>query len=75
MVTPEEVITAMAEAELSTSVSNVQVDLPLVLQGLDSLDMATLMFALESKYNRQIPPEKAARLRTISDIVKFLNAP
>lgn len=73
MVTHEDVLAAMEEAALSIPIADVKVDVPLVSQGLDSLDMATLMFALESKYNKVIPPEKSARLRTVSDIVSFLN--
>jgi len=53
---------------VSTPIAKIKVDVPLVSQGLDSLDVATLtrMLALESKYND--------RLRTIEDIVAFLNA-
>lgn len=74
MVTQEDVLAAIEEVSESTSTADIQLDVPLVRQGLDSLDMATLMFALESKFNRPIPPEKSARLRTIVDIVAFLNA-
>jgi acyl carrier protein len=48
-------------------------DVPLVSQGFDSLDTSTLMLELEIKYKKAIPPEKAARLRTLKDIVNFLN--
>lgn len=74
MVTNEDVLAAMEEAAFSIPISSVKLDVPLVSQGLDSLDMATLMLALESKYNKVIAPEKSARLRTVVDIVAFLNA-
>lgn len=74
MVTNEDVLQALEGLDLSTPISDIKADVPLVSQGLDSLDMATLMLALESKYKKAIPPEKSARLRTIKDIVAFLNA-
>ena len=74
MVTKEDVLQALEGIDVSTPIADIKVDVPLVSQGLDSLDMATLMLALESKYKKAIPPEKSARLRTIHDIVAFLNA-
>lgn len=74
MITNEDVLQALEGIDVSTPIADIKVDVPLVQQGLDSLDHATLMLALESKYKRSIPPEKSARLRTIKDIVAFLNA-
>jgi acyl carrier protein len=74
MVTKDDVLQALEGVDVSTPVADLKADVPLVSQGLDSLDMATLMLALESKYKKAIPPEKSARLRTINDIVAFLNA-
>jgi acyl carrier protein len=74
MITNEDVLQALEGVDVSTPISGLRVDVPLVSQGLDSLDVATLMLALETKYKRAIPPEKAARLRTVTDIVAFLNS-
>ena len=74
MVTKEDVLQALEGIDVSTPIADIKVDVPLVSQGLDSLDMATLMLALESKYKKAIPPEKSARLRTINDIIAFMNA-
>lgn len=74
MITNEDVLQALEGIDVSTPIADIKVDVPLVSQGLDSLDMATLMLALESKYKKAIPPEKSARLRTVKDIVAFLNA-
>ena len=74
MITNEDVLQALEGIDVSTPIADLKADVPLVSQGLDSLDMATLMLALESKYKKTIPPEKSARLRTIQDIVAFLNA-
>jgi acyl carrier protein len=73
MVTTEDILRTMETVKVLTPVADIDVKVPLVAQGLDSLDVATLMLALESKYNRTIPPEKAARLRTVADIAAFLN--
>lgn len=73
MVTKEDILQALEGIDISTPIADLQADKPLVSQGLDSLDVATLMLALESKYKKAIPPEKSARLRTINDIVAFLN--
>jgi acyl carrier protein len=74
MVTKEDVLQALEGIDVSTPIADIKADVPLVSQGLDSLDMATLMLALESKFKKAIPPEKSARLRTINDIVAFMNA-
>ena len=74
MITNEDVLQALEALDLSTPIADIKMDTPLVSQGLDSLDMATLFLNLESKYKKSIPPEKSARLRTVTDIVAFLNA-
>jgi acyl carrier protein len=74
MVTTEDILRIMEAADLPGAGSNIQADAPLVKQGLDSLDMAELMLAVEKKYKKSIPVEQAARLRTLNDIVDFLNA-
>jgi acyl carrier protein len=74
MITVEDVLHIVKESDLPVDASKLDAGAPLVNQGLDSLDMATLMLALESKYKKAIPPEKAARLRTLTNIVEFLNA-
>jgi acyl carrier protein len=53
--------------------SDFKPDVPLVTQGFDSLDVATLMLELERAYNKSIPVENVARLRTVDQIAAFLN--
>ncbi|HVK64473.1 MAG TPA: acyl carrier protein [Polyangium sp.] len=74
MVTQQDVLQALEGTDVSTPIASLEMDVPLVSQGLDSLDIATLMLALESKYKKVIVPEQAARLRTVVDIVEFLNS-
>jgi acyl carrier protein len=74
MVTTEDILHLMEAAELHVSASEIKADAPLVKQGLDSLDMAELLLAVEKKYKKAVSVEQAARLRTLKDIVDFLNA-
>ncbi len=74
MATDADVLRALEGLDLSTPIADIKVDVPLVAQGLDSMDVATLILAVESIHNKAIPPEQAARLRTVSDIVAFLNS-
>lgn len=73
MISNEDILSVLAGMEIAINVSKLKTDVPLVIQGLDSLDVATLMFELESKYQKPLPPEKSARLRTIEQIVEYLN--
>lgn len=74
MITIDDIIRTMEGADLPATPANLKTDVPLVSQGFDSLDMATLLIALEARYKKTIPLEKAARLRTLEDLVAFINA-
>jgi len=41
--------------------------------GADSLDMIEMLMALEDNFGITVPDEKAAELRTVGDIVKFID--
>ncbi len=73
MVTKEDVLQALDGIDISAPIAGLEAGVPLTHQGLDSLDLATLKLTLESKYNKAISPETFGRLRTINDIVAFLN--
>ena len=74
MITNEDVLEAMVGVEISTPISALKVDVPLLSQGLDSLDLATVLLAVECKFDKPISPETAARLRTIVEISAYLNS-
>ena len=40
--------------------------------GADSLDTIELVMAFEEEYCIEIPDEKAERLRTVGDVIKYL---
>ena len=42
--------------------------------GADSLDTVELIMALEEEFNIEIPDEAAEKLRTVGDVVKYLQS-
>ncbi len=41
--------------------------------GADSLDIVELIMAMEEEFDIEIPDEDAERLKTVSDVVKYLS--
>ncbi|MDR0319316.1 MAG: acyl carrier protein [Rickettsiales bacterium] len=58
-----------AKAEDITMEKSFQQDL-----GADSLDLVELIMELESKWNITIPDEAAAKLLTVGDAVRYIDA-
>lgn len=52
--------------------TRLDVTAPLEQQGLDSLDMTTLLFAVENQFGTSIPTAKVSSLRSLLDIERFL---
>lgn len=52
---------------------SLQEDVYLTQQGVDSLDVANLIFQVEQQYGVTISPEQSARLRTPRDFLELLN--
>lgn len=48
-------------------------DKPLAEQGIDSLDMINIFFKLEENFKIKIPEEDIDKLKTIDDIVEYVN--
>ena len=42
--------------------------------GADSLDIVELVMAMEEEFDLEIPDEDAEKLRTVSDVTKYLQA-
>ena len=40
--------------------------------GADSLDIVELVMALEEEYDMEIPDEDAEKVRTVSDVVEYI---
>ena len=47
--------------------------LPMVGQGVDSLALTGLAVALESSYHIAITPEEGIKLKSLNDVVAFIN--
>jgi acyl carrier protein len=73
MVQVEDIVTLVKSADIDVDPSSLQADVPLVLQGFDSLDIATLMFQVEREYGSTISAEESFGLRCLSDFVNMLN--
>jgi acyl carrier protein len=73
MITPEDILRLVDATDLPVPSSSLKVDMPFKAQGLDSLDVATLMVEVETTYKKVIDPEQMAQLRSVNDIVNFLN--
>lgn len=55
------------EADDITEASNIQDDL-----GADSLDVVDLVMALEDEFDVEIPEDQVENIKTVGDIVKFI---
>lgn len=74
MIENQDIIELIGVAAIEVNTEDLQVDVDLYGQGLDSLDMASLELRIEERYGIDITTEQALRLRTVSDFVNFLNA-
>lgn len=76
-VTREDIFNVVKEAELNLNedISKMDPDELFLNQGLDSLDMASLLFALEDKFAVKISDESIANgdWRTLTKMVNSLN--
>ena len=55
------------KADDLTETSNIQDDL-----GADSLDVVDLVMALEDEFDVEIPEDQVENIKTVGDIVKFI---
>ncbi|WP_394831342.1 acyl carrier protein [Pendulispora rubella] len=72
MVAKERIQRLFDAAEIQVSASTLDESAPLAQQGLDSLDMANLLFQIEQACKSTIAPEESARLRTLGDITGYI---
>lgn len=73
MITHEDILHLVHAAALSVPATEIAIDSPLRTQGLDSLDLATLMVEVESTYKVNLPSDPLASRWSVNDIVEFLN--
>lgn len=74
-VTIEELRRILADAEVTTKdPAQFDPEVPLREQGLDSLDMATFVFFIETELDLSIPHTEYKRLTTLREIAEALSA-
>ena len=76
MVTPDDVLDIFRENQIKIDIDKLDHSDPLPDQGLDSLDIITVLFAIEERYNIKIPEKDIdqGKLSSIHSIVKYLNS-
>ena len=73
-VTASDVLVAMKEAGIDPAiVGRLKFDVPLLHQGLDSIDLPIIAVAAEKKYNTDLSDADATKLRSVNDFVIYLN--
>lgn len=55
-------------------IKNLKNDVPLLTQGLDSIDLPAIAAATETKYKVDLSDIAADKVRTIDDFVVFINS-
>ena len=71
-VTIEELKAVLSKTSKSINVDELEKDIHLTEQGIDSLDMMDYYLNLEEHYGIQIPDEDAQRLKTLNDFKSYL---
>ena len=71
--TVENVKEVIAKADILGDVEEMQSDVELSEQGIDSLDVVNVYLLLEEKFDIKIPDEDLDAVKTIDDIVKYIN--
>lgn len=74
VITAEEVKDIIYKVAASVQAGSLQSDVPLREQGVDSLDMMSILLSLEEKLGIKIPGTDVDALTTISGIVAYLNS-
>lgn len=64
----------LGEIDWDIDAESLDNSVPLVEQGLDSLDMVTLFFFLEERLGIKIPDSEAAGLASLKDISNYLGS-
>jgi len=71
--TQQNIIEIIQEAEVLADVDTIQDDIALGEQGIDSLDIVNIYLLLEEKFEMKIPDEDLDKVKTINQIIKYIN--
>ena len=75
MVTVEDILSIIFENEIKIDIKNLDHSELLSEQGLDSLDITSILFSIEEKYDIKISEEDIAqnKLSSVNNIVFYIN--
>jgi len=75
MVEAQDILTIIRENDIQIDVGKLDLSMSLREQGLDSLDMTSILFSIEERFDIQISDEDISRenLLSIDSIVSFIN--
>ena len=71
--TVENIKEVIVEADVLGDVEMMQNNIALSEQGIDSLDIVNIYLLLEEKFDIKIPDEDLSKVKTIDDIVGYIN--
>lgn len=73
MVEPNDILELFASAGIDVDPQDVVHDEPLGRYGVDSMDVAGLIFEIERRYGLTVHPEDSAGLSTLEDVTALVN--
>ena len=73
-ITKNDVIEIIDNAGILVDTNNLLNDINLQEQGVDSLDIVNIYMMLEDKFNIKIPDTDLPNVKTIDDIVSYVNS-
>ena len=74
MKTIDDIRAMLQTNQMLTIPADIQENIPLTEQGFDSLDMIMLLHAVKEHFSVRISQEETPGLRSLQDIVNFLNS-
>ncbi|WP_460158338.1 phosphopantetheine-binding protein [Pseudomonas sp. S3_E11] len=72
--TKEKIIDIISQTDVVADASTLRDNINLVDQGIDSMDMFTIMLAVQDYYGIQIPDKDIEALLTINDLVDYVKS-
>ncbi|MBI4040435.1 MAG: acyl carrier protein [Deltaproteobacteria bacterium] len=72
--TMEEKVKGIISDQLGVDMAQVKSSSSLIDDlGADSLDIVELVMAMEEEFGLEIPDEEAEKIKTVNDVVKYIN--